>query len=73
MKESHNEGVASRIGPESWRFGRKAVSQALTGERMDWVLSLEKLVVRSADGVIEHGRQHCLSRHGQDSGGPRVV
>ncbi len=41
MKESHNEGIASHIGPESWRFGRKAVSQALTGEGMDWVMSLE--------------------------------
>ena len=31
MKESHNEGIASHIGPESWGFGREVVSQALTG------------------------------------------
>ena len=58
MQESHNEGVASHIGPESWRFGRKVVSQALTGERMDWVLSLENRIVRSADGFASFGRQH---------------
>ena len=63
MKESHNEGIASHIGPESWRFGREAVSQALTGEGMDWVMSLENLIVRSADGFQAFGRQHRLSHH----------
>ncbi len=58
MQESHNEGIASHIGPESWGGGRKAVSQALTGECMDWVLSLENRIVRSADGFTSFGRQH---------------
>lgn len=65
MQESHNEGVASHIGPESWRFGREVVSQALTGERMDWVLSLENRIVRSADGFTSHGRQHLPGRYGK--------
>ena len=65
MQESHNEGVASHIGPESWGGDRKAVSQALTGECMDWVLSLENRIVRSADGLTSHGRQHLSGRHGK--------
>ena len=63
MQESHNEGLASHIGPESWGFGRKVVSQALTGGGMDWVLSLENVIVRSADGFMSYGRQHRLGRH----------
>jgi len=63
MKESHNEGVASHIGPESCGGGREAVVEALTGGGMDWVLSLENVIVRSADGFMSYGRQHRLGRH----------
>ena len=65
MKESHNEGIASHIGPESWGFGREVVSQALTGERMDWVMSLENVNLRSADGFASFGRQHLSGRYGK--------
>lgn len=63
MKESHNEGLASHIGPESWGGGRETVFQALTGECMDWVLSLENRIVRSADGFTSFGRQYRPVRH----------
>ena len=63
MKESHNEGVASHIGPESCGGVRKGAAEALTGGGMDWVLSLENLNVRSADGLMSHGRQHCPGRY----------
>lgn len=33
MKESHDEGIASHIGPESCVNGREAVGEALTGAR----------------------------------------
>ena len=65
MKESHNEGLASHIGPESCGGVRKGVIEALTGEGMDWVLSLENLMVRSADGFMSHGRQHGPGRNGE--------
>ena len=70
MQESHNEGIASHIGPESWRGGRKDVSQALTGEGMDWVLSLENVNLRSADGFASFGRQHhpLRQREGPEKG-----
>jgi hypothetical protein len=62
MKESHNEGVASHIGPESCGGVREGAAEALTGGGMDWVLSLENVFVRSADGFMSHGRQ---DRHGR--------
>ena len=57
MQESHNEGLASHIGPESWGLGRKAVSQALTGEGMDWVLSLENVYRSECRRLPDSGRQ----------------
>ena len=33
MKEPYGEGLASHTDPESWRSGRKAALQALTGAR----------------------------------------
>jgi hypothetical protein len=62
MRESHDEGLASHIGPESCGGVREGVAEALTGESMDWVLSPENLIVRSADGVMSHGRQDRQGR-----------
>ena len=50
MKESHNEGLASHIGPESCGGVCEGAAEALTWGGMDWVLSLENIKVRSADG-----------------------
>jgi hypothetical protein len=41
MKEPYIEGPANHDGPESCAGGRKAVGEALTGERTGEVLSRE--------------------------------
>ena len=41
MKESHDEGLAIHIGPESCAGIRKGIGEALTGESAGWVLSPE--------------------------------
>jgi len=51
MKVSYDEGVASHVGPESCGGNRKVTVEALTGERVGWVLSREMAKVRSADNV----------------------
>ena len=62
MKVSCDEGVASRVGPESCGDDREVVIEALTGESAGRVLSLENLTVRSADDVASFGRQQRASR-----------
>jgi hypothetical protein len=62
MQEFHNEGIASHIGPESCGGDREVVIEALTGGGMDWVSSIENLMVRSADGFMSLGRQYWLGR-----------
>jgi len=42
MKVSYDEDLANHIGPESCVYSRKAVREALTGERAGWVLSRER-------------------------------
>jgi RNA-directed DNA polymerase len=51
MKVSYDEGIASHVGPESCVGGRKVTVEALTGERVGWVLSREMAKIRSADNV----------------------
>ena len=41
MEESYSEGVANHAGPESCGYSGNTVAEALTGERVGWVLSLE--------------------------------
>ncbi len=66
MKESHDEGLAIHIGPESCAGIRKGIGEALTGESAGWVLSPEiKVSIPGADGLLMHGRQHRVSRHGE--------
>ena len=43
MQEPDDEGLASRIGPESCTVVRKSGGEALTGVRVGWVLSREIL------------------------------
>ena len=62
MKVSCNEGVASHVGPESCGDDRKIIVEALTGESAGRVLSLENLMLRSADVVASDGRQHGTRR-----------
>jgi RNA-directed DNA polymerase len=69
MKVSYDQGVASRVGPESCGGVREDAVEALTGVRAGWVLSLEKLEFRSADEVSVFGRQHRAGRHRKDCPG----
>jgi hypothetical protein len=62
MKVSCDEGVASHVGPESCGDDRKVVALALTGESAGRVLSLENLMLGSADVVLTDGRQQWMSR-----------
>jgi hypothetical protein len=39
MEEPYGEAVATRTGPELWRYVRKGVPQALAGGRAGWVWS----------------------------------
>jgi len=52
MKLSHDEGIASHIGPESCAFVRKSKGEALTGERAGRVWSREDPRVQGADAVL---------------------
>ena len=59
MKEPYGEGVATHSGPESCVVPRKGVGEALTGERVCWVLSREIMTgLQGADAVRASGRQH---------------
>jgi hypothetical protein len=62
MKVSCDEGVASHVGPELCGHAREDMVEALTGESASRVLSLENLIVRSADAVASCGRQQRTPR-----------
>jgi hypothetical protein len=47
VKVHYRQGLASQSGSESWTEGSNSLGQALTGERIGWVLSHEK----GQDGV----------------------
>jgi hypothetical protein len=63
MKVSHDEGVATHIGPESCAVVRKGGGEALTGERAGRVCSRERQLLRGADAVRRSGRPHPAYRH----------
>jgi hypothetical protein len=62
MKVSCNKGVASHVGSESCVGAREGIGEALTGEDAGRVLSLENLMLRSADVVPTGGRQQQSAR-----------
>ena len=51
MRVSYGEGLASHTDPESCGGIREDAIEALTGVRAGWVLSLENVFIRSADGL----------------------
>ena len=70
MKESYDEGEATRIGPESCVVGSDPGGEALTGVRAGPVWSREihapgviPRVLRGADAVEISGRPHRVRRH----------
>ena len=67
MKESYDEGVATRIGPESCVVGSDPGGEALTGVRAGPVWSREihapqQRVLWGADAVDKGGRPHRVRR-----------
>jgi hypothetical protein len=65
MKESYVKGLATRNGPESCVDTREGTDEALTGERVGWVLSREMEIVRDADPVGKRGRPQPTRRKGK--------
>ena len=63
MKESHNEGLATRIGPESCAGTREGVGEALTGVRAGRAFSRERNLLQGADAVGGSGRPHPARRY----------
>ena len=65
MKESHGEGLATHIGPESCGDIRKSAGEALTGGSAGRVFSRVRNSLRDADAVKISGRPHPGRRHRQ--------
>jgi hypothetical protein len=51
VQVSYSEGLADHTGPESCVVDGDVQGEALTGERVGWVLSRERWFIRGADGV----------------------
>jgi hypothetical protein len=66
MKVSYDEGVANHVGPESCGIARKGTLEALTGEDPGRVLSLDNVILWSADAILSGGRQQRSVRHRED-------
>jgi RNA-directed DNA polymerase len=64
-----DEGVATRIDPESCTAAREGRGEALTGERAGWVLSRES-PIPGADPVSPRGRRDDLLRQREWQAGP---
>src|SRR6266700_3426799 len=62
MKVSYDEGIASHVGPESCVDDRKVGGEALTGEVRAGPMSLENMLLWSADAVPSCGRQQHQTR-----------
>ena len=63
MKESHESGLATHIGPESCGAARKGGVEALTGERAGRVFSRVRQLLRDVDAVRRSGRPHRVHRY----------
>ena len=70
MKESYDEGLATRIGSESCVEVRKGVGEALTGVRAGRILSRERVMLRGADAVSLSGRPHSRRRQSETQRNP---
>src|SRR4029077_2527068 len=63
MEKSHENGLATHIGPESCGAARKGGVEACTGVRAGRVFSRESNSLRDADAVGECGRLHRVHRY----------
>jgi hypothetical protein len=65
MKVPYDEGLVAHIGPESCVYGRKGISEALTGGMRAGLLSCESFKIQGADVVHKSGRQHQRHCYGE--------
>jgi hypothetical protein len=72
MREPYGKAVATRAGPEPWRCGGDAVTQASVGVRVGWVWSRERMHPgrRGASPSPKTLPPASLAR---DADGPRAV
>ena len=74
MKESSNEDLASRIGPESCGCIREGVLEALTGESAGRAVEpRNRIIIREADTLMAGGRQHRAHRFWRGAAGSCAV
>jgi len=73
MREPYGEAVAPRTGPEPWRRGGDAVTQASAGERAGWVLSRETYSIRGVEAIPRSRRPWPEASPMPDASGPRAV
>jgi RNA-directed DNA polymerase len=70
MQESHDEGPAGHIDPESCGGVPKGAAEALAGAHTGQPSSCEINRLRGADAVTRSGRQHHLRRQGEPQANP---
>jgi hypothetical protein len=51
MQEPYGKAVAPRTGPEPWRCGGDAATQASAGKRAGWVLSREIFRIQGVEAI----------------------
>ena len=73
MKEPYDQGVASRVGPESCGGGREATLEALTGGVRAGLLNRDIVSVRGADACLGVRKATSLVSLAQETDGPREV
>jgi len=73
MQEPYGEAVATRAGPEPWRFARKGAPQALVGVRAGWVLSRESFLNPERRGRSPGPKATPVASLARDAAGLRAV
>jgi hypothetical protein len=63
MKESHNEGLAIHVDPESCGFRRKAGDRSVDRGKFRPGIELRKYSHQGADTLVISGRQHLVHRY----------
>ena len=73
MGEPYSEAVATRTGPEPWRCGGDAVTQASVGVRAGWVWSRETFRVWGVEAIPPCRRPRSGVSISRETLGPRAV
>ncbi len=73
MREPYGKAVATRAGPEPWRYARKDVLQASVGVRVGWVWSREKSNRSGRRGCPLMPKTPPAASRARDVAGPRAV